>query len=309
MNTSLSFTGPQIIVGLAVLFVGILAIIFIGRMYFDKKSDSGLAGKYQDKKWKSPLEARDKYPDVNVFKWSSLFFRLGLAISLGLIVAAFNWTSYEEEVFIPDGALELEVDLEVEPPRSSEPPPPPPPPPPPVIEEVPEGVVIEEEDFEFVDQSVSEESEILEAPVAMNTNEDAPPPPPPPPPPPKEEVEEIFKVVEDMPRFPGCENEPKDQREDCSKKKLLQFIYKNIKYPPIAKENGIEGTVVIQFVVDKNGDITEPTIVKDIAGQCGTEALRVVKLMNSMGEKWIPGKQRGRPVKVRYTLPVKFRLE
>jgi len=310
MNTSLSFTGPQIIVGLAVLFVGILAIIFIGRMYFDKKSDSGLAGKYQDKKWKSPLEARDKYPDVNVFKWSSLFFRLGLAISLGLIVAAFNWTSYEEEVFIPDGALELEVDLEVEPPRSSEPPPPPPPPPPPVIEEVPEGVVIEEEDFEFVDQSVSEESEILEAPVAMNTNEDAPPPPPPPPPPPKEEVEEIFKVVEDMPRFPGCEDlASKDEKMACSNKKLLEFIYKNIDYPEVARENGVEGTVVIRFVVDEKGKVNNAEILRDIGAGCGDEALRVVEMMNGMSDRWVPGKQRGRAVKVYFNLPVKFVLK
>jgi protein TonB len=281
----------------------IVGIIFFMKLRYSKSAD-GLTLKHQAAAVKSPLDGRTKYREVDIFRKSGTMFNFGLVFALVMTILAFNWTSFEEEIDIPDDALEMEEDIEIEPPRTAEPPPPPPPPPPPVIEEVPEEEIDEEDEPEFVDQLPDPEDDAPPPPPVVKA---APPPPPPPPPPPA--AEEIFQVVEDMPRFPGCENEPKDQREDCSKKKLLQFIYKNIKYPPIAKENGIEGTVVIQFVVDKNGDITEPTIVKDIAGQCGTEALRVVKLMNSMGEKWIPGKQRGRPVKVRYTLPVKFRLE
>jgi len=121
--------------------------------------------------------------------------------------------------------------------------------------------------------------------------------------------EKVYQVVEDMPRFPGCENEPKDKRDGCANKKMLEFIYENLEYPSDAGKNGIEGTVVIQFVIDEKGAITKPKIVKDIAGQCGQEGLRIVKLMNSMDEKWIPGKQRGKLVKVRYTLPIKFSLD
>ena len=130
-------------------------------------------------------------------------------------------------------------------------------------------------------------------------------------PPPEPEVEEIFKVVEQMPRFPGYESEAGDNRakKACADKKMLEFIYKNIKYPAIARENGVEGTVVIQFVVEKDGSISGARTVRDIGAQCGSEALRVVNLMNSQGKKWTPGKQRGKSVKVQFNLPVKFRLE
>ena len=132
--------------------------------------------------------------------------------------------------------------------------------------------------------------------------------PPPPPPPPQEE--EIFKVVEEMPRFPGCENEATTEaKKACADKKMLEFIYKNIKYPAIARENGIEGNVVITFVVEKDGVIKDARVVRDIGGQCGQEALRVVNLMNEQNIKWAPGKQRGRPVRVQFNLPVKFKLE
>jgi protein TonB len=105
--------------------------------------------------------------------------------------------------------------------------------------------------------------------------------------------EEIFTRVEQMPQFGSGERE------------LLEYLAKNIKYPTIARENGIQGTVVIQFVVDKDGSVTEPTVVREVGGGCDEEALRVIKTM----PKWIPGKQQGKPVKVRYTLPVKFKLE
>jgi protein TonB len=112
-----------------------------------------------------------------------------------------------------------------------------------------------------------------------------------------------------MPRFPGCEDLPtKEEKKQCADKKMLEFIYKNIKYPAIARENGVEGTVVIQFVVEKNGEITDAAIVRDIGAQCGQEALRVVSLMNQQNIKWTPGMQRGRPVRVQFNLPVKFRF-
>ena len=113
-----------------------------------------------------------------------------------------------------------------------------------------------------------------------------------------------------MPRFPGCENlRTKEEKDACAQKKMLEFIYGNIKYPAIARENGIEGMVVVTFVVEKDGTVTDARVVRDIGGQCGQEALRVVSLMNDKGIKWEPGKQRGRPVRVQFNLPVRFKLE
>ncbi|MEM1320202.1 MAG: energy transducer TonB [Bacteroidota bacterium] len=299
---------PLIFAILAIVALVVAFIIFM-RGRFSKDSVEGdLSGKYVGHNWNSPLEGRNKYPEVDAFRLSGTFLNVGLLCALGVTILAFGWTSYEDAVVIPDDALEMDEDIEIEPPRTAEPPPPPPPPPPPVIEEVPEEEIEEEEEPEFVDQSVEEET-VVEAPPEPEPVKEAPPPPPPPPPP-EPEVEEIFQVVEEMPRFPGCENESdKAKRKQCASKKMLEFIYKNIKYPPIARENGVEGTVVIRFVVDKDGSVQEPTILRDIGAQCGQEAMRVVKMMNSMPQKWVPGKQRGKPVKVYFNLPVKFRLE
>ena len=95
----------------------------------------------------------------------------------------------------------------------------------------------------------------------------------------------------------------------CAQKKMLEFVYKNIKYPAIARENGIQGRVVIQFVVEKDGSVTDARVVRDIGAGCGAEGLRVVNSMNRMPQKWTPGKQRGKPVRVQFTLPVSFKLE
>jgi len=304
---NLAIPGSTLILFLAGLVIFIVALILIMRRMMTSRGESqDLAEKYQSGT-SSPLEARTKYPEADAFRYSGTFFNLGLALALGLTIMAFSWTQYEKQVIIPDDALELPDEIEVEPPRTAEPPPPPPPPPPPVIEEVPEEEILEEEEVEFVDQSVEVE-EAVEAPVV----EDAPPPPPPPPPPPEPKVEEIFKVVEEMPRFPDPDCEAlgtMQEKKACADKKMLEFIYKNIKYPAIARENGVEGTVVIQFVVDKDGGISESKVLRDIGAQCGDEALRVVKLMDQKGIKWVPGKQRGRPVRVQFNLPVKFRLE
>ncbi len=304
----IAFEGGTIGWLILAIVVLITAVVFLLRKMFASKVRSTIEEGAHEKKYSSPLIARNKYPEVNPFHLSRPIWLFGLAISLLLTVLAFSWTRYEQEVYIPEGALDYEEEIEIEPPRTAEPPPPPPPPPPPIIEEVPEEEIIEEEQPVFEDQSIDEETEIVEEPPEI---EDAPPPPPPPPPPPEPEIEEIFKIVEQRPRFPGCENEAggNKEKETCAQKAMLKFLYANIKYPAIAKENGIEGTAVIQFVVDRDGSITDPRIVRDVAGGCGKEALRVVNMMNNMPQKWTPGKQRGRSVRVQYNLPVKFKLE
>ena len=144
-------------------------------------------------------------------------------------------------------------------------------------------------------------------------------PPPPPitkvpekpilPPPPVEENTSPVIFAEQMPRFPGCTVGDKKTKDNCSTKALLTFLSSKLTYPAIARENGIQGTVVIRFIVEKDGRLTDLEIVKDLGGGLGKEALRVVKLMNEMEEPWTPGKQNARPVRVRFNLPVKFRLQ
>ena len=120
----------------------------------------------------------------------------------------------------------------------------------------------------------------------------------------------IFKVVDQMPRFPGCEDKISDkEKDDCAKSKLLEFIYKNLKYPEEARKNQVEGQVVLQFVITKTGTLENIKIVLEIGGGCGYAAKSVIETMNDMSQKWIPGKQNGQNVDVLYTLPVKFNLE
>lgn len=306
MNTDLSFSSGTFTAALIAAAGVILLTILAFRMYIRTKENQDLTTKYKGKHWKSPLEARAKYPDVDAFRYRSFIMRMSLAMVLALIIFAFNWTTYDNDEEYEAISIALDEEIAIEPPRSKELPPPPPPPPPPMVTEVVVSDVLEEDEIEFADQSIEAESQI-EAPVV---EKHAAPPPPPPPKMKEPEVEEIFKIVEQMPRFPGCDDFPGDNasKSDCANKKLMEFIYANIQYPAIARENNVEGTVVVQFVVDTDGSISNAKVVRDIGAQCGEEALRIVELMNHMPEKWTPGKQRGRPVRVLFMLPVKFKL-
>ena len=86
---------------------------------------------------------------------------------------------------------------------------------------------------------------------------------------------------------------------------MLEFVYRHIRYPDLARQGSIEGTAVVRFVVEKDGSITNLEILRDPGGRCGQEALRVVELM----PQWLPGKQRGRPVRVQYNLPIRYILQ
>ena len=118
--------------------------------------------------------------------------------------------------------------------------------------------------------------------------------------------DDIFKIVEEMPRFGKCAGlGTKDEREQCSNRELLSHIYQNIRYPELARASNIEGLVVVQFIIEKDGSVTSAHILRDIGGGCGKEALRVVSNL----PQWTPGLQRGRPVRVQMNLPVKFSLK
>lgn len=177
------------------------------------------------------------------------------------------------------------------------PPPPPPPPPPEVMEQkvkftapiitadtVEDTGLLNQDELNqqstntSIDINPVETNEIVVEEVENKVIEQAPPPP--------------FTFVEVMPRFEGGDEA------------MYAYIYSNIVYPQIAKETGISGTVVVTFVVEKDGSITEVTLLKDIGGGCGDEAIRLIKAM----PKWIPGKQNGIPVSVQFCLPIKFEL-
>lgn len=116
----------------------------------------------------------------------------------------------------------------------------------------------------------------------------------------------IFKVVEEMPRFPGCENiKGNEEGKGCSSKKMLEFLYANIKYPEEARRNNIQGTVLVRFIVRKDGSLDDIEAVRGIGGGCDEEAERIVNMM----PKWIPGKQRGESVDVQFNLPIKYKLD
>jgi len=174
--------------------------------------------------------------------------------------------------------------------------PPPPPPPPPPVELVKQAV--------FSAPLVVEDTNIetglaTQDDLAAKGNTEAP----------AEEVEvvveekqtvieqpqqaEIFTVVEEQPGYPGGEES------------RIKFLQDNIKYPEEAKELGIQGKVFVTFVVEVDGSITDARVLRGIGGGCDEEAIRVVKSM----PKWVPGKQRGVPVRVQFNLPIKFTLQ
>lgn len=129
--------------------------------------------------------------------------------------------------------------------------------------------------------------------------------------------QEVFKIAEQMPMFSGCENNglSDEETQQCAMKKMLEFIYGNIKYPEAMRESGIEGTAVVTFVVGTDGELLDPRVVRnpgEVAGinsnaanQVKEELLRIIDLM----PVWVPGKQNGKNVQVQFNLPVKFKLQ
>ncbi|MEL6668928.1 MAG: TonB family protein [Bacteroidota bacterium] len=136
-----------------------------------------------------------------------------------------------------------------------------------------------------------------------------PPSPPPPPLPPPVNCNEIYRVVERMPLFPGAEGDTYYERKSDADMRLLEFVYSHVRYPERAVASCIEGMAVISFVIDQDGYMHSLRIVRDPGGGTGEEALRVMELMADIATPWTPGTQMGRPVSVQFNMPVRFRLE
>ena len=217
------------------------------------------------------LHKEDKYNLKNKY---TLYMEAGLIVTLGILIVAFraDWSNKSDfEIVLPE--QEQITMEEIQQTQQIEQPPPPPKPPVPV--EVPNDEILED-DILNLDASLD-----LDAPAAAL-------PPPPPPPEEEEEEPEIFVIVEQMPEPIGG----------------IAAIQADVKYPEIARKAGVEGRVFLQFVVNEQGNVEDVVVSRGIGAGCDEEAIRAVSVA-----KFTPGKQRGKPVKVRMSLPITFKLK
>ena len=330
MLAGIEVTSNQVLLG----FVGSCVLIALGISLYKKhlaNQRQALIQKYANNKENESAASR-KYEEVSIFKHSGIANRIGGVVALLFSFLAINYTSYTKEVIYEPIVMDIpayegqileppSTPATPPPPPPAAPPPPPPPPPPTTAfkvteEKIDEVIEIKDPEDDKVkmydpnaDPNAGGYGDGYSTGVTGGTGPAGPPAPPPPPPPPAP-VAEIFEVVEQMPRFPGCEDVAGDDnaKKQCADQKMMQWIYSQIKYPAQAREMGIEGTAVVSFVVDENGNIKDAEIRRKVGGGCEEEAIRVVKEMAKLPQKWTPGKQRGRAVAVRYTLPVRFKL-
>jgi protein TonB len=235
-------------------------------------------------------------------------FRIGLVIALVLAVSLMNMyiqPQKDNQDYVTAG---LDIDELVVIPRTVEKKKVAPPPSavkPTIIEtpDLPEFTT-EPEPTEIPD--LPSDAKVVETNEPLNVKKPEPGPPPARVKP-KEEPKELpfVMIAEQMPIYGDCNDLPKKEQTTCSNRQLLMYLAKAINYPALARENGISGTVVVQFIINKQGKMTDIELLKDIGGGCGREAIRAIKAMAD----WQPGKQRGIPVNVKMTLPVKFNLQ
>ena len=218
--------------------------------------------------------------DLEGKKTTNLF--IGAIMVLAVLFVGFEWSERDRKVVTDSGIVDPVFEEEIIPITEQEQPKQAPPPPEaPKAEEV---LNIIENDSQVEESTVQASDDTQAAVEVKYTPVEVE----------EEEVDEqqIFQVVEENPEFPG------------GMKECMKFLSNNIKYPQISQENGVQGRVIVQFVVNADGTIVDPVVVRGVDPYLDKEALRVIKLM----PKWKPGKQRGKAVRVRYTQPVLFRL-
>ena len=218
--------------------------------------------------------------DLEGKKTTNLF--IGAIMVLAVLFVGFEWSERDRKVVTDSGIVDPVFEEEIIPITEQEQPKQAPPPPEaPKAEEV---LNIIENDSQVEESTVQASDDTQAAVEVKYTPVEVE----------EEEVDEqqIFQVVEENPEFPG------------GMKECMKFLSNNIKYPQISQENGVQGRVIVQFVVNADGTIVDPVVVRGVDPYLDKEALRVIKHM----PKWKPGKQRGKAVRVRYTQPVLFRL-
>lgn len=226
-----------------------------------------------------------KTPKADLEHTKGMSLLMGIVVGIAVLFVSFEWSTKEFEAATDEGVSDVLAEEEIEITVQDETPPPPPPPPPPQVD--PEVLNVVEDDVELDQQDImssedSQQDAQQEAYVPPAIEEEE-----------EEASDEIFMVVEEMPEFPGGQAE------------LMSYIAKSLRYPVVAQENGIQGRVTVSFVVNRDGTIVDAEVVRGIDASLDKEALRVV---NSM-PKWKPGMQRGKPVRVKFTVPINFRLQ
>ena len=229
-----------------------------------------------------------KNPKVDLTKNSSLYFVIGLSIVLLITWRVIEWKTYKNvydyEALIVDNDEDEDVPI-TEQLKTPPPPPPPPPPAPEIIE-----VIEDEEEIEetVIESTETDEEEIIEVVEVIEEYED---------------IDVPFAVIEDVPIFPGCERVKKSERRNCFQEQMNKHIKRNFRYPEIAQEMGIQGRVYVNFIISKNGSITNIRM-RGPDKNLEKEAQRIIAKLPRM----TPGKQRGRPVRVPFSIPITFRL-
>ena len=224
-----------------------------------------------------------KSPKADLQNKKSTWLLVGYVFALATMFVAFEWSKRDVKIDMSQAVSDLFFEEEIIPiteqPEQVTPPPPEAP-------AVMENLTIVDDDADIEETAIVSTEETGQAVeikyVAPTVEEEEP------------EETEIFEVVEKMPEFPNG-----------GMMGLMQFLSKNIKYPPIAQENGTQGRVIVQFVVNKDGSIVDAKVIRSVDPYLDKEALRVINAM----PKWNPGEQRGKPVRVKYTVPVTFRLQ
>ena len=230
-----------------------------------------------------------KSEKVDLTKNSSLYFVIGLSIVLFVSWQAIEWKTYKRTYDYEALNVEDDDDEEIPITEQIKTPPPPPPPPPPAPEII--EIVEDEEDVEetVIESTETDEEEIVEI-VEVEEEE--------------LDIDVPFAVIEDVPIFPGCERVKKSERRNCFQEKMNKHIRKNFRYPEIAQEMGIQGRVYVNFIIAKDGKITNIRM-RGPDKNLEKEAQRIIAKLPSM----TPGKQRGRPVRVPFSIPITFRLQ
>jgi len=230
-----------------------------------------------------------KNPKADLTKNSSLYFVIGLFAVMLFTYIAFEWKTYDE---VNDYDISMNVDdlLDEEVPMTEQiktPPPPPPPAAPEIIEVVEDEEEVEETVIESTETSQEEEIVEVEDVVVDEIEED---------------IDVPFAVIEDVPVFPGCENE--SDKRACFNKMIQKHIGKNFRYPEIAQEMGVQGRVSVMFVIQKDGSIGNVRM-RGPDKNLEKEAARIISKLPKM----TPGKQRGRAVRVPFSIPINFKLQ
>jgi len=211
----------------------------------------------------------------------SIFMLSGVALALLVVLVGFKYRVYERTFMdLGDVMIETIEEEEMEITRQEEPPPPPPPEPSQEIIVVEDDVEVEEE--RIIDVEATVQTVVQEAAPRVVVEVEA-----------EVDEREIFQIVEEQPEFPGGEEA------------RLRFLRDNMNYPMMAREAGIQGTVFVTFVVERDGSITDVQILRGIGGGCDEEAVRVTRMM----PRWKPGKQRNRPVRTQFRMPIRFALQ